>query len=64
MNWVGAAIAFGMLGLFDPRVIYLQSVLGLTALQAGLTVAPMSLVSMVIAPFAGRVADRAAASGC
>ena len=58
MNAVVACIAFGMLGLFLPLIIYLQSVLGLTALQAGLTVAPMSLISMVIAPFAGRMADR------
>ncbi|HEX6501449.1 MAG TPA: DHA2 family efflux MFS transporter permease subunit [Micromonosporaceae bacterium] len=58
MNWVVASIAFGMLGLFLPLTIFLQSVLGLTALQAGLAVAPMSLISMVIAPFAGRFADR------
>ncbi|HTF11542.1 MAG TPA: DHA2 family efflux MFS transporter permease subunit, partial [Asanoa sp.] len=60
MSWVSSAIAFGMLGLFLPLVIYLQSVLGLTALQAGIAIAPMSLLSMVIAPFAGRAADRAA----
>jgi MFS family permease len=47
-----------MLGLFLPLTIYLQSVLGLSALQAGLTTAPMSLISMVIAPVAGRTADR------
>jgi EmrB/QacA subfamily drug resistance transporter len=58
MNWVVAAISFGMLGLFLPLVIYLQSVLGLTALQAGLTTAPMSVVSMFVAPFAGRMADK------
>jgi EmrB/QacA subfamily drug resistance transporter len=58
MNAVVAAIAFAMLGLFIPVVIYLQSVLGLTALQAGLTLAPMSLVSMMVAPVAGRLADR------
>ncbi|GHJ47805.1 MFS transporter [Catellatospora sp. TT07R-123] len=58
MNWVVSAISFGMLGLFLPLVIYLQSVLGLTALQAGLTTAPMSLVSMFIAPVAGRLADK------
>ncbi|MEV0716996.1 DHA2 family efflux MFS transporter permease subunit [Asanoa sp. NPDC050611] len=60
MSWVSAAITFGMLGLFLPLIIYLQSVLGLSALQAGFAVAPLSLVSMVIAPFAGRAADRAA----
>jgi EmrB/QacA subfamily drug resistance transporter len=58
MNYVAAAIAFGMLGLFLPLTIFLQSVLGLTALEAGLAFAPMSLISMVIAPFAGRLADR------
>jgi EmrB/QacA subfamily drug resistance transporter len=58
MNFVVAAIGFGMLGLFLPLTIYLQSVLGLTALQAGLTTAPMSLISMFIAPVAGRFADR------
>ncbi|GAA0923862.1 MFS transporter [Virgisporangium aurantiacum] len=58
MNYVAAAIAFGMLGLFLPLTIFLQSVLGLSALQAGLTFAPMSLISMFIAPFAGRLSDK------
>jgi EmrB/QacA subfamily drug resistance transporter len=58
MNFVVASISFGMLGLFLPLTIFLQSVLGLTALQAGLTTAPMSLISMVMAPFAGRLADK------
>lgn len=58
MNWVGAAVAFGMLGLFLPLTLYLQSVLGMTALQAGLTVAPLALTSMIVAPLAGRLADR------
>src|ERR1700719_933333 len=57
-NWIGASIAFGMMSLFLPIVIYLQSVRGFTALAAGLTLAPMSLTSMVVAPFAGRFADR------
>jgi len=58
MNYVVGSIAFGMLGLFLPLTIFLQSVLGLSALQAGLTTAPMSLISMFVAPFAGRFADR------
>jgi EmrB/QacA subfamily drug resistance transporter len=57
-NWIAAAISFGMLSLFLPLVIYLQSVRGFTALVAGLTFAPMSLMSMVVAPFAGRFADK------
>jgi EmrB/QacA subfamily drug resistance transporter len=57
-NWVAAAISFGMLSLFLPIVIYLQSVRGFSALTSGLTLAPMSIVSMFTAPFAGRLADR------
>ena len=58
MNWVGLAVSFGMLGMFLPVVIYFQSVLGMTALQAGLAIAPMSILSAVLAPFAGRFADK------
>jgi EmrB/QacA subfamily drug resistance transporter len=58
MNFVAMALGFAMIGLFLPLVIYLQSVLGLSALQAGLATAPMPLVSMFIAPAAGRFADK------
>ena len=47
-----------MLGIFLPFSIYLQSVLGFSALKAGLTMAPASLVSMFVAPVAGRMSDR------
>jgi EmrB/QacA subfamily drug resistance transporter len=57
-NWIAASIAFGMMSLFLPIVIYLQSVRDFSALTAGLTLAPMSLTSMIVAPFAGRWADR------
>ena len=57
-NWISAAISFGMLSMFLPFTIYLQSARGFSALVAGLTLAPMSLTSMVTAPFAGRLADR------
>jgi EmrB/QacA subfamily drug resistance transporter len=56
--WVSAVVAFGMLGFFLPVTIFLQSVLGFSALKAGLTFLPMSLVSMITAPFAGRLSDR------
>jgi EmrB/QacA subfamily drug resistance transporter len=58
MNVVTAFIAIGMLGIFLPFTIYLQSVLGFSALKAGLTMAPASLVSMFVAPVAGRMSDR------
>ena len=57
-NWIAAAISFGMLSLFLPITIYLQSVRGFSALSAGLILAPMSLTSMVFAPIAGRLTDR------
>src|SRR5206468_4640372 len=55
---VATAISFGMLSMFLPFTIYLQSARGFSALVAGLTLAPMSLTSMFTAPFAGRMADR------
>jgi EmrB/QacA subfamily drug resistance transporter len=58
MNWIAVAVSFGMFGLFLPITIYMQSVLGLSALHAGLVTSPISLVSMVVAPVAGRFADR------
>jgi EmrB/QacA subfamily drug resistance transporter len=58
MNVVTGLIAIGMLGIFLPFTIYLQSVLGFSALKAGLTMAPASLVSMFVAPGAGRLSDR------
>lgn len=51
-------VGFAMTGLFLPLVIYLQSVLGLSSTNAGLTLAPMSLLSGLIAPFIGRLSDR------
>ena len=58
MNYVSGAMSFGLLGMFVPFMIYLQSVLGLSAAESGLTVAPMALTSIFIAPLGGRLADR------
>lgn len=63
MSVVVAAISFGMLGLFFPLVIFLQSVLGLSAVQAGFVLAPMSIASVASAPFAGRLTDRYGGKG-
>ncbi len=58
MTWVSAAVSIAMMGIFLPITIYLQSALGFSALKAGLTLAPASLVSMFVAPVAGRMTDR------
>jgi EmrB/QacA subfamily drug resistance transporter len=49
---------FGMFGFFLTTTIYLQSVLGMSAIQAGLTTLPLSLAIMATSPIAGRVTDR------
>ena len=58
MNWMSGVLSVGMLGIFLPITIYLQSVLGFSALKAGLILAPTSLISMFVAPVAGRLSDR------
>jgi EmrB/QacA subfamily drug resistance transporter len=58
LSMVGMAVSIGMIGLFLPISIYLQSVLGFSAVKAGLVLAPSSVLAMVISPFAGKLSDR------
>jgi EmrB/QacA subfamily drug resistance transporter len=58
MNWVSGVLAVGMMGIFLPFTIYLQSDLGFSALKAGLALAPASLISLFVAPVAGRMTDK------
>ena len=58
MNFVSGTLVIGMMGIFLPFTIYLQSVLGFSALKAGLTMAPASVISVFIAPVAGRMTDK------
>ncbi|MGW5646779.1 MFS transporter [Saccharopolyspora sp. NPDC003752] len=58
MSFVSATVQVGMLGLFLPVMIYLQSVLNFSALKAGLVMAPAMVVSAALSPVAGRMADR------
>jgi EmrB/QacA subfamily drug resistance transporter len=58
MNIVAGTLAVGMLGIFLPFTIYLQSALGFSALKAGLTLAPSSIVMIPAAPLSGRLTDR------
>ncbi|HEY3033334.1 MAG TPA: DHA2 family efflux MFS transporter permease subunit, partial [Streptosporangiaceae bacterium] len=57
-NWVSGVLAIGMMGIFLPLTIYLQSVLGFSALKAGLALAPASLISVFVAPAAGKLTDK------
>jgi EmrB/QacA subfamily drug resistance transporter len=58
MNWVSGVLAVGMMGIFLPFTIFLQSDLGFSALKAGLAMAPASVISMFVAPVAGRMTDK------
>ncbi|HEX4723477.1 MAG TPA: DHA2 family efflux MFS transporter permease subunit [Pseudonocardiaceae bacterium] len=57
-NVANVCIGFAITGMFLPVVIYLQSVLGLTPLASGVVTLPMSVVSGMVAPFAGKLSDR------
>ncbi|HEX6526947.1 MAG TPA: DHA2 family efflux MFS transporter permease subunit [Streptosporangiaceae bacterium] len=58
MNWVSCTLSIGMLGIFLPLTIYLQSALGYSALKAGLTLMPSSLVMIFLAPGVGKLTDK------
>jgi len=58
---IGLAVPFGLFGLFFPMTIFLQGALGMSPLEAGLTMMPMSLMLMVVAPVSGRLSDRVGA---
>ncbi len=53
-----AAMGFAILGLYLPLTIYLQSVLGLSALDAGLTIAVQPLVTMFVSGAAAGIAQK------
>jgi len=57
-NVIAFVVAFGMLGIFFPMTLFLQGVLGFSPIRAGMTMIPMSLMIMVIAPLSGRFSDR------
>jgi EmrB/QacA subfamily drug resistance transporter len=58
MNFIGIAVSFGIVGLLLPMTIYLQSVLGFSALKAGLSLLPLALGTIVMAGPAGALAGR------
>ena len=57
-NIIAFVVAFGMLGIFFPMTLFLQGVLGMTPIRAGLTMTPMSLMIMIAAPLLGRLTDK------
>src|SRR5262249_28673800 len=57
-NVVMGLVGLAMFGVFFFNSLYLQSVLGSSAIQTGATFLPMTLLIMVGAPVAGRFTDR------
>lgn len=58
-NVANLVTGFTVTGLFVPLVLFLQTVPKLSPLMAGLITAPASLMSGVVAIFAGRLSNRA-----
>jgi EmrB/QacA subfamily drug resistance transporter len=58
MTLVMAAMGFALLGFFLPLTIYLQSVLGLSAIDAGLTIAAQPLAMMVASGIASGLVQK------
>src|SRR5262249_5676384 len=58
MVWLSAMWSFALVGMLLTTTIYLQSVLGMSAVHAGLTTTPLTLCMVLVAPFAGRLTDR------
>jgi EmrB/QacA subfamily drug resistance transporter len=62
-NFLGAVVvalivSFAMLGVFFFLALYLQNILGYSALEAGVRFLPSTLMIVLVAPVAGRMADR------
>ena len=57
-NFIGMVQSFGLIGVIFLLVLFLQIVLGFNALKAGLTLLPLPLAIILVAPFAGRLTDK------
>jgi EmrB/QacA subfamily drug resistance transporter len=57
-NIVVLLVTLAMFGIFFFLSLYMQNVLGYSAVQAGAAFLPMTLLVVVVAPLAGRISDR------
>ena len=57
-NLVAFIVSFAMFAMFFFLALYMQNVLGYTPVQAGVRFLPATVMVMVTAPVAGRLADR------
>ena len=57
-NMVGFIVSFAMLAMFFFTALYMQNILGYSAIEAGVRFLPSTLMIVLIAPLSGRLADR------
>lgn len=53
-----ALVAFGMLGAIFLLTLFLQNVLGYSALKAAVAITPIPAAALVVSPIAGRICDK------
>jgi EmrB/QacA subfamily drug resistance transporter len=57
-NLVAFIVSFAMFAMFFFTALYLQNILGYSAVEAGVRFLPSTLMIVLIAPLAGRLSDR------
>jgi EmrB/QacA subfamily drug resistance transporter len=57
-NAVAFIVSFAMLAMFFFVALYMQNILGYSAIEAGVRFLPSTLMIVLIAPLAGRLTDR------
>jgi EmrB/QacA subfamily drug resistance transporter len=57
-NVVGLLVALAMFGVFFFVSLYMQNILGYSAVQAGAAFLPMTVLIILVAPIAGKATDR------
>jgi EmrB/QacA subfamily drug resistance transporter len=62
-NLVTLLVALAMFGVFFFVSLYMQNILGYSAVQAGAAFLPMTILIILVAPLAGRTSDRLGSRG-
>jgi EmrB/QacA subfamily drug resistance transporter len=57
-NTVAMLVSLGMFGVFFFVSLYVQNILGYSAIQAGAIFLPMTILIIIVAPIAGKLSDR------
>jgi EmrB/QacA subfamily drug resistance transporter len=57
-NGVGLIMSFAMMGVFFLLPVFLQSVLGYSAIKAGLVMTPLAAVVIIASPTSGTLSDK------